>query len=569
LSNHRNQADTRANTVAAEPNGKRYALVLLAAVFIAVWFSNLEYRKLTRPDEGRYAEIAREMAVTGGDWITPRLNGIKYFEKPPLQYWATAAAYRLFGEHQWTARLWPAATGLGAVLLVFFAGRRLFGPAAGLSAAIVLASSVAHVGLGHFNSLDMGLAFFMTGTLAAFLLGQQPSAGAAEKRNWCLVAWACAALAVLSKGLVGIVLPGAVLAVYVALQRDFGLLRGLQWGTGIALFLGITAPWFVLVQLANPEFVGFFFVHEHFERFLAKSDLHVRPWWFFFPILAVGMLPWLTLLPEALVQGWRIRRLPEAFHPARFLLVWTVVIFAFFSASGSKLPPYVLPVFPALALLAGLVLSEIGTRRLVWHTVPVLAGGIAIAAFSLNVVLMARENVPAALSEAYAPWIAAAGLALVIGGGYALHCCRLGKRAAAVLGIGVGGLIAAQLVVTGHDTLSPAHSAYHIVRDTRPYLAETTPFYSVRTYDQTLPFYIKRTVTLVAFQGELAYGLEQEPQLSIPDIPSFERAWRNEAGALAIMEPRTYAELEEKRLPMQIVARDLRRIVVRSPGAAP
>ena len=552
----------------SQASPRNYALLLLAVAFIAVWFGNLEYRKLTRPDEGRYAEIAREMAVTG-DWITPRLNGIKYFEKPPLQYWATGAAYRLFGEHQWTARLWPAMTGLGAVLLVFFAGRRLFGPAAGLCSALVLAGSVGHVTIGHLNNLDMGLTFFMTATLLAFLLAQHAAPSTAKRRNWILVAWACAALAVLSKGLIGIVLPGAVLAVYVVVQRDFGLLRSLQWGGGVALFLIIAAPWFVLVQHANPEFARFFFIHEHFQRFLTEIHHHVRPWWYFLPVLAAGMLPWLTLLPQAVIRGWRSHQSTGAFQPARFLLIWAVVIFAFFSASGSKLPSYILPLVPALALLVGLVLAETGTRRLLWHTLPVLVVGIAIVVFPLYMGVTARENVPAALPKAYVPWIVAAGLAFVIGSGCAHYCCRLGNRTAALLGMGLGGLIATQLVITGHDTLAPSYSGYHIARDIRPYLTEKTPFYSVGTYDQTLPFYLKRTVTLVAFRGELAYGLEQEPQLWLPDIRSFERAWRNERGALAIMEPHTYAELEAMGLPTQIIARDLRRIVVKKPHAAP
>jgi 4-amino-4-deoxy-L-arabinose transferase-like glycosyltransferase len=546
---------------------RRFPLMLIAVAFIAIWFGNLDNRKLTRPDEGRYAEIAREMAATG-DWITPRLNGIKYFEKPPLQYWATAAAYRVFGEHEWAARWWPAVTGLGTILLVFFAGGRLFGPVAGLCSALVLASSVAHVGLGHMNTLDMGVTFFMAGALLAFLLAQA-GASPAERRNWCLAAWACAALAVLSKGLIGIVLPGAVLAVYVLLQRDFSLLRGLQWRSGPALFFLIAAPWFALVQHANPEFARFFFVHEHFERFLTEGHSRVEPWWYFFPMLAAGMLPWVTLLPQALIRGWQIRPSPAVFHPARFVLIWAVVVFAFFSASGSKLPSYILPVFPALALLTGLVLAEVGTRQLLWHTIPVLVVGIAIMAFAPHASFMVSRYVPASLIEAYVPWIIAAGLALAIGGACAFFLFRRNDRAAAAFGMAFGGLVATQLAITGHDTLAPSYSGYHIARDIRQHLTKTSHFYSVRTYDQTLPFYLKRTVTLVAFQGELAYGLEQEPQLSIPDIPSFERAWRSEPGALAIMEPHTYTELDDRRLPMQIVARDLRRIVVRNPGAAP
>jgi 4-amino-4-deoxy-L-arabinose transferase-like glycosyltransferase len=267
--------------------------MLLAAVFLAVWFGNLDYRKLIRPDEGRYAEISREMAVTG-DWITPRLNGIKYFEKPPLQYWATAAAYRTFGEHEWTARLWSAITGFLGILLVLFAGRSLFGIATGFYASLILASSAGYVATAHFNALDMGLAFFLTATLLAYLLAQRPEATPLANRLWTLAAWAAAALAVLSKGLIGIVVPAAVLAIYVVLQRDFARLRGLHWGMGITVFLLIAAPWFVLVQLANPEFARFFFVHEHFERFLTTVHRRVEPWWIFFPILAIGMVPWLT-----------------------------------------------------------------------------------------------------------------------------------------------------------------------------------------------------------------------------------------------------------------------------------
>ena len=203
-------------------------LILLAVVLATVWFCSLDYRKLIRSDEGRYAEIAREMAVTG-DWITPRLNGIKYFEKPPLQYWATAAAYRTFGEHEWTARLWPAVTGFAGILLLFFAGGRLFGIGAGFCASLILASSAGYVASAHFNSLDMGLAFFVTATLLAYLLAQRPDATPLSNRLWTLAAWAAAALAVLSKGLIGVVIPAAVLAIYVVLQRDFGRLRGLHW----------------------------------------------------------------------------------------------------------------------------------------------------------------------------------------------------------------------------------------------------------------------------------------------------------------------------------------------------
>src|SRR5262252_8113968 len=141
-----------------ESNSRSLALLALAALII--WFVNLDYRKLIKPDEGRYAELSREMAVSG-DWVTPRLNGIKYFEKPPLHYWAGAAAFSLVGQHEWTARLWSALTGILGIGLAWFAGRRLFGRTAGLYAALVLGSSMMYVVVGHMNTLDMGLTLFL------------------------------------------------------------------------------------------------------------------------------------------------------------------------------------------------------------------------------------------------------------------------------------------------------------------------------------------------------------------------------------------------------------------------
>ena len=200
---------------------RRLQVILLVA-FGLIWFSNLEYRKLVNPDEGRYAEIPREM-VASGDWTTPRLNDIKYFEKPALQYWATAMAYTVFGEHQWTARLWSALTGFLGVLMVFFTGRRLFGATAGWYAALVLGSSLLWVLIGHVNTLDMGVSFFLSAAVCAFLLAQHDAADARARARWMLAAWAALALAVLSKGLIGLVLPGAALVLYIVIERDWRL----------------------------------------------------------------------------------------------------------------------------------------------------------------------------------------------------------------------------------------------------------------------------------------------------------------------------------------------------------
>ena len=213
----------------------------LAIALALLWFSNLEYRKLIKPDEGRYAEIPREMVVSG-NWVTPRLNDLKYFEKPPLQYWATATAYEVFGQHQWTSRLWTGLTGFAGILLVWFAGLRLFGREAANYAAVLLSGSLLYVLMGHINTLDMGVTFFITLGIAALLVAQQELEK--HRGRWMLLAWAALALAVLSKGLMGIVLPGTALFLYALVQRDFTVFKRMHWLAGLAVFLLITAPWF-------------------------------------------------------------------------------------------------------------------------------------------------------------------------------------------------------------------------------------------------------------------------------------------------------------------------------------
>lgn len=530
---------------------------------IVIWCGNLEYRKLALSDEGRYSEIPRAMAQSG-DWVTPRLNGIKYFEKPPLQYWATAAAYTVFGEHHWTARLWPALTGFLGVLLIFFVGTRLYGATAGLYAALVLASSLLYTGMAHILTLDMGLAFFLGLAMAGMLIALDPRADARTNRVWMHVAAAGCALAVLSKGLIGIVLPGAVLVLYMLVKRDFALVRRLHLFTGGLLFLAISAPWFIAVSLANPEFPQFFFIHEHFARYTTTIHHRYHPWYYFIPILLIGILPWVVTLFDALIGALRQPR-AAGFDATLFLLLWSGFIFVFFSLSGSKLPSYILPIFPALALLIAVRLTTIDARVLAWQLAPLpviaLAGLLAVPYTDR----LASASIPAGLYQNQMPWLYAAAAVLLAGSATAVICGWRGRIRCAVVVCAFTGLATTQLLVTSEDALSPAHSTYHLVQKLRPDLKPGVPFYSVGGYEQTLPFYINRTVTLVAFQDEMAFGLKHEPHLWVPDLAEFGRRWRSDAYALAVMSPEMYEQLQQTRLPMQLVARDTERVFVRTP----
>lgn len=548
----------------------RFYLLGLLIIFTAVWFSNIEYRKLVRPDEGRYAEIGREMAQSG-DWITPHLNGLKYFEKPPLQYWATAAAFRLFGDSHWGARWWPATTTFACVLLMFWAARRLYGDEdIALSAAATLGGCTGFVINSHINTLDGGLAAFLTLALLGFLLAQRPGAPQKENRNWMLVVWAALALAVLSKGLIGVVLPGAVLTLYLLIERDWPMLARLHFGKGLALFLLIVAPWFIAVSLTNDEFARFFFIHEHFERFLTKVHRREGGWYYFIPILLFGSMPWLPFIVARLRDGWRRNGASGILQPLRLLLLWTGFIFLFFSVSSSKLPSYILPVFPALALFAAVEMQRMEPEmlsRLAWGLAAVGSGLLLIVIIGGERIAseFSKDSSPFEIVRNYVPWIQASVFSFTVGAIAAAWLFRRYARSTAIVVLAFGSLIAGILAMDGHDELSRLSSTYHIVRDIEAAQGpfdRSLPFYSVRMHDQTLPFYLKRPVTLVQYTDEFALGLNAEPEKGIAQIEDWKLRWIALARGYAIMNPVNYEQLAAEGLPMRILGRDPRRVIV-------
>jgi 4-amino-4-deoxy-L-arabinose transferase-like glycosyltransferase len=513
----------------------RAALLVAMLALALAWFGALGQRRLVKPDEGRYGEIPREM-VASGDWLTPRLNGFKYFEKPPLQYWATAAAYAAFGVAEWTARLWSALTGFAGVMLAFYAGRRLYGETVGLRAAAVLAGCVLYAFMSQVATLDMGVSAFLSLAVFATLLAQRDEAQERERCPWMLLAWAAMALAVLSKGLIGVVLPAGAILLYALWHRDLRLLRRLYLIPGAALFLALTAPWFIAVSAANPEFARFFFVHEHFERFLTHQHYRSGPAWYFVPVLLLGVMPWLLSLGAGLrkaacaEQGMR-------FRPSRFLLAWCVTVFAFFSLSGSKLPPYILPMFPALALLIGVQLATASRALLVAQAGLATLFGIAVLVFLTADAPPAWIRSAAQHYAAYRPWLAAAGALLALLGLAAAWFAWRGRNLASVLALAAGAFACTQLTLLGHESLAPIYSAYDVVKQARRRLPLDAPFYAVNQYDHTLPFYLERTVTMVGQAEELRVSVGWEPEKFIPDLGAFAAAWRREGPACAAFAP--------------------------------
>ena len=537
-------------------------LCWLAAALL--WFGPLGYRDLVHPDEGRYSEISREMLATG-DWVTPRLDTLKYFEKPPLQYWATAAAFAAFGESDFVARLFTALTGFLAVLAVWFTGRRLWGPLAGDYAAITTVSMTWMMSVSHVVTLDMGISFFLTVALCGFLLAQDARASDTVRRRWMLLVWAAMSGAMLTKGLIGVLIPGAVLFLYSAICKQWKLWKEMQWIRGGLLFVLLTAPWFVLVSQRNPEFAHFFFIHEHFERYLTTEHHREGAWWYFVPILVGGLLPWTTLLPALARYGWK--GTAEAQPANRLLVIWCGFIFLFFSLSGSKLPGYILPMFPALGLLLGQYLAQAREDVLRPHAraMLVLWAVIGIAA-PIVMRYIDRGHVSAPYNVAAGPWISAAAAVYVIFSFAAARKAGLDDKLRSALWLGTGSLIALQVINAGYQVYSPIKSARIIAAEAAPSIGADTQLFVIRGYDQTLPFYLKRTLTPVEWSDELTLGETMEPERWISSMDEFRNRWLAASDAVAFTSPETLEVLRKSGLPMEVIAMHARHAAFRKPG---
>ena len=526
---------------------------LLWLALAASWLVTLQIRPLLDPDEGRYAEIPREM-LASGDWVTPHLNGLKYFEKPPLQYWATSAAYSVCGESEWTARLWSVALAFLCLPMVYAWSRALYGMKAGLVALSALAVSPYFAIVGHLDLLDAGFTFWLTGAIFAFTLAQNAPTGSQSERRWMLVTWAAAALAVLSKGIVVGVLAGLTLSLYSLLERDIRPWKRLHAGLGIPLFVLIAAPWFVLVSSRNPEFLQFFFVHEHLARFLTTVHQRVEPWWYFLPVLLLGVLPWVGYVGGLARQAWFDPGLSPQFRPQKFLLLFALVTLVFFSLSGSKLAPYILPMMPVLAALAGV--HAAARPDFIRHVSWFVAGLLVFCAIGMGVYSVSHSG---KLPQAVLAWSTATA---ALGACAAILTQLRIAPARGVWLLCVASVLGWQCLLTAFAAVAPLRTAKELVAAISEEIKPQTPLYSVGQYRHTLTWYLRRNLVLVGFAGELEFGIGQEPGKESASRAEFLTRWRASSDAVAFFAPAAYDDYRMLGLPGRVVVRDGTTVVV-------
>ena len=491
-------------------------LLLLVLFFGSLYAVFLGGYPLANPDEGRYAEVAREMVKTG-DWVLPRLNDTFYFEKPPLVYWLNALVIQHVGRSEWALRSVPAFFAVLGVICSYLGARGLAGRAAGWIAAFFTATSLLYFIIGHIQILDMPVSALITGTLVCFLLGVREPPGP-RRRWWFMGLYACAALATLSKGLIGLAVPGAVMFFWLLIYNQWRRLLPMYLPSGAAVFLLIAAPWHILAAQRNADWAWFYFVHEHLLRFTSKIHGRYQPFWYFVPILIAGLMPWPLHLWAGVRKTWQggwAGRKENA--DLGFLLVWAGFIFLFFSASQSKLAPYIVPMIPALTIAGACSLAGIIERR-EWRALRFYAWSFLLFSHLLAAAFLAIVLQPTLLRDEGVGLAARSSLillasVLLLGGQLAFWLDRLGRH--------VSGLIAQALVWC--TTLAVLVSAAEIIqpRTTHDlsdiFNARAKPedqVYHYRTMAHDFLYYTERPVGLVDTLDEL------EVNMTLAALPS-------------------------------------------------
>jgi 4-amino-4-deoxy-L-arabinose transferase-like glycosyltransferase len=354
---------TKAPPIAIQPNTAWNKHFLLALLFsVVALFAFLGTPGLKEPDEGRYAEIGREMAASN-DWLIPHLNGFEHFQKPPFVYWETAAAIKLFGVNEWAARLPAALSALGIVLLVFWIGSWFFGSKTGLVAALISVSSFEFFALGRTLNTDMALAFWTTASTLFFLRWTITP----EARRWEWLSFGAMGIAFLTKGPVGLLAPLSVIVLVCIHARSIDSPLPVRWARGLLLTFAIGLSWFLAVVMIHPELARYFLGFELFQRTVGTARGREQPFWFYFAILGLGLFPWSLFVPYAFIarmRGWSLRKIARL---DMALLAWILVPLIILTIIRSKLPTYVLPLYPALALLtADWICNQASTRLIGW-----------------------------------------------------------------------------------------------------------------------------------------------------------------------------------------------------------
>jgi 4-amino-4-deoxy-L-arabinose transferase-like glycosyltransferase len=500
---------------------------LLIFAFALLLFVELPGSWLAEPDEARYAEVPREMLATG-DWVTPRLNGMHYFEKPVLLYWANAASMSVIGQNPYGARLPTRLAALGIVAMLMLMLGVGDDRETGAWAALIFLAMPLGFALGRFVLTDMLLASLMTLTFLAqrrFLLERERERPAGR---WLALVGLGAGLSVLTKGLVGIVLPGLVLVLWAGLTSRWRRIAESLLSPAPLVFLAVAAPWFVAVERASPGFNYIFFVREHLLRYATPESKRGGPIYYFLAVFIAGFLPWTFLLRRVwsrLQESRRARGLE--WLDDLYVALWFGVIFVFFSISRSKLIPYLLPAMPAAAILAA---------RAIRRTTHGWSRTLLVYAVVISIVIMSGLGYGLASGQlrsyggvAYATL---GGAALVGGAWWAVVLARRDASSRPWLAAAAGWLVFYLALVLVLPHVSEDLSDHSLAVTAASVSGASVVAY--RNYPQSFPWVMQRYIGVADYKGELSSD-GADPGGALLTADEFWKRWRDRNPAAPVV----------------------------------
>jgi 4-amino-4-deoxy-L-arabinose transferase-like glycosyltransferase len=470
------------------------------------------------PDEARYSDIPSLMNRTG-DYITPHLNHVVYLEKPPMCYWATALLFKIFGENEFSSRLFAALCAWGCILLVYRMGTFFHDEKTGIYSAGVLSTFLYHSILGKINILDMPLTFFVC---LATWAGYRFFAENCQRKGWLYLLYVSSALAFLTKGLIGIVFPFAILVLWLFISGRWRDVSRLFSPVGIILFLVIACPWIILVQRDNKDFLRFFFIQEHFLRYTTELHHRSQTILFYVPVVILGTLPWSAFLWKALKEGTNKR--PPLFEAKEkhFLLIWIFFIFIFFSVSSSKLIPYIAPIFLPIAVVLGPLFKsyedrninlEEGRGRRFLYDLPIILQSLIFIAVLISPIFIKNMKLGQYLENPDVGnwwwWV----ILPILFQGMIIFLPALVKRRWRGGWFPTIAILYTLSLISVHipvgQFLTPSRSAYPVSKAVHAFLPPNRELFQYRISLYGIDFYNKIRTPLVAACGELEFGYKQ------------------------------------------------------------
>lgn len=527
----------------------------LITFFLALFYSfGLGSYPLFTPDEGRYSEVAREMVVSG-NYITPYLNEVVFLDKPILYYWLQASAIQLFGLKEWALRLWPAIFGVFGCFITYCTSRALFSRRTGILSATILATSPLYFGAAHYANLDLEVAVLISTSLCFFLLGIEY-----QKRYLFVLAYLFTGLAFLTKGLIGLAFPALIIGTYILILNQFRIILRSHLILGLFLIFIISAPWYFLVQKENPQFFHYFFILQQFSRFLTKADFNNQSIiWFYVPIILAGFVPWSLFTIQAFYVSFKsVLEDRKQHHKELFFLLWFVIVFAFFSIPKSKTVGYILPVFPALAILLGHFISRYWDKM---RDSLIMSGIVAymiisplLGSLCLLIPYYPIFNVP----SGFFPNLTLLGIILVLSFLLVYYFVRTNKTHRAFYTI-LGTAILFLLIFIESAAIINHKSIKFLALQLKAQMKSEDEVAIYQKYFQDLPIYIEKRITIISdwkasyiphndnWQRELWFGMPYKDTSEwLIDEPTFFQRWTGDKRIFVFMYKEYYPYFKNK-----------------------